>query len=95
LRTNNDGFYNYIVRSVLDHDDGRIVEAKLFIDKRGPKTWRNAIAAYLRQLNASGQHKLLAIRQKDGKRIASCRSPTCIAAHYTDTSSEATTDFIA
>lgn len=68
LRKNNDGFYNYIVRLVLDHDDGRISEAKLFIDKRGPKTWRNAIAAYLRQqINAAGQHKLLAIRQKDWK----------------------------
>lgn len=68
LRTNYEKFYNYVVRSVLDNDGGRIQEAKLFIDKRGPKTWRNGIAAYLRrQLNAPGRAKLLEVRQKDWK----------------------------
>jgi hypothetical protein len=36
LRDSDEGLYNYIVRPVLEHDDGRIREAKLFIDKRGP-----------------------------------------------------------
>jgi hypothetical protein len=68
LRDSDEGFYNYIVKLVLEHDGGRIRDAKLFIDKRGPKVWRHALASYLRrQLNSSQQRKILQVSQKDWK----------------------------
>ena len=71
LKTNTDAFYNYITRLVLEHDGGIITQAKLFIDKKGNKQWRNALASYLRRsLGTHDQHKLLAIRQKDWKENA-------------------------
>lgn len=66
LKTNGEVFYNYVTRLVLEHDGGVINAAKLFIDKKGNKQWRNALATYLRQsASAHGEHKLIAIQQKD------------------------------
>ncbi|PSR23229.1 MAG: hypothetical protein C7B45_03805 [Sulfobacillus acidophilus] len=71
LRENNDSFYNYVTRQVLEYDGGTIQQAKLFIDKRGPRAWRNALAVYLRrQLNSRQQYKILDIKQKDWKENA-------------------------
>lgn len=56
---------------MLEHDGGVINQAKLFIDKKGHKKWRDALAVYLRQsLNAHGQHKLIAVKQKGWKENA-------------------------
>lgn len=71
LKANSDAFYNYVTRLVLEHDQGAITQAKLFIDKKGNKAWRNTLASYLRQsLRSHNQHKLVAIRQKDWKENA-------------------------
>ena len=71
LKTNNDAFYNYVTRLVLEYDKNTITHAKLFVDKKGNKQWRDALAVYLRQsLNRHNQSKLMAIRQKDWKENA-------------------------
>lgn len=47
LKANSDAFYNYVTRLFLEHDKGHIDQAKLFVDKKGNKKWRDTLAVYL------------------------------------------------
>ena len=58
-----DVFYNYLVKMILDHDNGRLQGATLILDKRDKnKKSQQALTSYLkRQLNAgSGQYQRVA-----------------------------------
>lgn len=68
LRHNNQAFYQYMTRLVLEHDNGMFEQAKLFIDKRGNKIWHNELATYLRKMvNTENRRRLIAVRHKDWK----------------------------
>lgn len=66
LKRNSDAFYNYATRLVLEHDKDVISKAKLFVDKKGNKQWRQEFATYLRQsLGARSPRKLIDTKQKN------------------------------
>ena len=54
LRKDKNKFYNYFVEKVLEHNQGRIRQAKLRVDGSGGREFKNAFKTYLRQRLPSG-----------------------------------------
>lgn len=49
LRRSKESFYNYTVKTVLKHHGGTITDAKLRLDGRGDREFKNALTTYLRR----------------------------------------------
>lgn len=49
LRNNKNSFYSYIIKMVLKHSDGSIVDAKVKIDGSGDRIFRRNFLTYLRK----------------------------------------------
>jgi len=59
LRTHKEMFYNYFVKLLLEHDNGRLVGARIKIDGSGNRQFRQELNAYLRrQLDAGKVRKI-------------------------------------
>lgn len=66
LRTDDDYFYNYVVRMLLRHDGGALARATVKIDGSGDREFRNALAGYLRRQMAD--NKIAKVRFVDSRR---------------------------
>lgn len=62
-------FYNYLVRQILQHDQGRIREATLILDESvKSKEAKQAMATYLRRmLNVEGAQKIKKVQHRDSR----------------------------
>jgi len=49
LRSNTDAFYNYFLKSLMEHDNDILQNASIKIDGSGDKEFKKALGAYLRQ----------------------------------------------
>ncbi|OHB93585.1 MAG: hypothetical protein A3E19_04950 [Planctomycetes bacterium RIFCSPHIGHO2_12_FULL_52_36] len=49
LRRSKKSFYNYTVKMVLQHHGGTIADAKLHLDGRGDREFKNSLSTYLRR----------------------------------------------
>lgn len=49
LRSNKEGFYQYFVRQMMTHDDGRLENATVVIDGSGDRKFRQALKLRLRR----------------------------------------------
>lgn len=49
LRTYKESFYKYFVRSMIQHDGGALINAKVVIDGSGDRKFKKAFATYLRR----------------------------------------------
>ena len=49
LRTNNDAFYNYFVKQLMNFDDGALKDARVRIDGSGSRDFQRALGSYLRR----------------------------------------------
>ena len=49
LRTNNDAFYNYFVKQLMNFDGGMLKGAKVRIDGSGDREFQRSLCAYLRR----------------------------------------------
>ncbi len=59
LRNNKNSFYSYIIKTVLKHSDGSIINAKIKIDGSGDRIFRRKFLTYLRQQLNSGDRKII------------------------------------
>jgi hypothetical protein len=59
LRNNKNSFYGYIIKTVLKHSDGSIVDAKVKIDGSGDRIFRRNFLTYLRKELNTGQRKIM------------------------------------
>jgi hypothetical protein len=66
LRTNDDYFYNYVVRMLLRHDGDTLARATVKIDGSGDREFRNALAGYLRRQMTD--NKIAKVRFADSRR---------------------------
>lgn len=55
LRTHKEMFYNYFVKLLLEHDNGRLVDARIKIDGSGNRQFRQELNAYLRRQLDTGK----------------------------------------
>ncbi|MGH8145017.1 MAG: DUF3800 domain-containing protein [Rhodanobacteraceae bacterium] len=55
LRTRKELFYNYFVKLLLEHDNGRLVNARIKIDGSGDRHFKNELNVYLRHQLHRGQ----------------------------------------
>ncbi len=63
FRSRKDKFYNYIIKLVLQHSNGTIVNAKVKLDGTADRTYRKEASAYLlRELNSSESKMISNIR---------------------------------
>jgi len=68
LRNNKDDFYNFALRRVLEHNNKTIKNAKIRIDGRGERAFRQQLTNYLRQsLNSRSKKVMKNIRFRDSK----------------------------
>jgi hypothetical protein len=49
LRCNHRQFYNYVVKSVLSHHEGTLINARVRVDRCGKRAFRDALASYIRK----------------------------------------------
>lgn len=59
LRSNKRSFYSYAIKSLLEHNDGSILDAKIRIDGSGDRVFRKSFTAYLRKELNSKQIKIM------------------------------------
>jgi len=59
LRNNKEGFYNFSLRQVLEHNNNSIKNAKIRIDGSGEKLFRQRLSVYLRQYLNSQTKKVM------------------------------------
>lgn len=55
LRTRKELFYNYFVKLLLEHDNGRLADARIKIDGSGDRHFKNELNVYLRHQLHRGQ----------------------------------------
>lgn len=68
LRNNKEGFYNFSLRQVLEHNNDTIRNAKIRLDGRGERLFRQRLSVYLRQsLNSQTKKIMKNLRFKDSK----------------------------
>ncbi len=65
LREDDDSFYGYFVRMLLEHDNGVLEKAHVKIDGNGDREFRKALSAYLRRQLAAG--KIAKVRFADSR----------------------------
>lgn len=66
LRDNKEDFYRFALRMVLDHTSGQIKNAKIRLDGRGERSFRQQLSTYLRKyLNSSAKHVIRNLRFRD------------------------------
>ena len=59
LRNSKNSFYSYIIKMVLKHSDGSILDAKVKIDGSGDRTFRRNFMTYLRRELNSADRKIM------------------------------------
>lgn len=59
LKNNKNSFYSYIIKMVLQHSNGDILDAKIRIDGSGDRIFRKNFLTYLRKQLNSGQKRLV------------------------------------
>jgi len=59
LRNNKNSFYSYIIKMVLKHSEGSILDAKVKIDGSGDRIFRRNFLTYLRRELNTGQKKIM------------------------------------
>ncbi len=68
LRSSKDSFYNFALKQVLEHNNQTIKDAKIRLDGRGERAFRNSLAVYLRRsLNSKTQKVMKNLRFRDSK----------------------------
>ncbi len=87
LKTDKESFYNYTVMQVLKHNQGKIKNAKLKVDKRGERTLRNQLRVYLsHQLNNKSSKVFSDLNFEDSRQNTLIQLADmvagCIAASY-------------
>lgn len=55
LRENKDRFYNFFIKSLLQHDNDALVGARIKIDGSGDREFKRELGAYLRRESESGK----------------------------------------
>lgn len=55
LRENKDRFYNFFVKSLLQHDNDVLIGARVKIDGSGDREFKRELAAYLKRESESGK----------------------------------------
>lgn len=55
LRENKEQFYNFFVKSLLQHDNDVLVSAKIKIDGSGDRQFKRELAAYLKRESKTGK----------------------------------------
>ncbi|PJE61520.1 hypothetical protein COU87_04125 [Candidatus Roizmanbacteria bacterium CG10_big_fil_rev_8_21_14_0_10_39_12] len=69
LRNNKEDFYNFALRQVLEHNNKTIKNAKIRIDGRGERAFRQQLTKYLRQsLNSQTKIVMKNVRFRDSKK---------------------------
>lgn len=59
LRCNKNSFYSYVIKLVLEHNDGTILNAKIKIDGSGDRVFRRSFLSYLRKQLNSQERKIM------------------------------------
>lgn len=59
LRNNKNSFYSYAIKSVLEHNGGNILNAKIKIDGSGDRKFRKSFLTYLRKQLNMGNRKIM------------------------------------
>ena len=59
LRNSKNSFYSYIIKTVLKHSDGSILDAKIKIDGSGDRIFRRNFLTYLRRELNIGDRKVM------------------------------------
>jgi hypothetical protein len=59
LKHNKNSFYSYIIKSVLQHSDNKIINAKIRIDGSGDRIFRKSFITYLRKQLNTNQKKIM------------------------------------
>lgn len=68
LRENKENFYNFALKQVLEHNSGTIKDAKIRLDGRGERIFRQQLSTYLRRsLNSQTKHVMHNLRFRDSK----------------------------
>jgi len=68
LRSNKEGFYNFALRQVLEHNNNTIRNAKIRLDGRGEKIFKQQLTTYLRKcLNSDTRKIMINLRFRDSK----------------------------
>lgn len=68
MRNNKEGFYNFSLRQVLEHNNDTIKNAKIRLDGRGEMVFRQQLSTYLRrQLNSQTKKIMKNLRFRDSK----------------------------
>lgn len=68
LRTTKEDFYNFSLRQVLEHNNNTIKNAKIRLDGRGERIFRQRLSVYLRQyLNSRTKRVIKNLRFRDSK----------------------------
>ncbi|MES2219098.1 MAG: DUF3800 domain-containing protein [Pseudomonadota bacterium] len=65
LRTETDSFYNYFVKSLMQHDNDVLQDASIKIDGSGDKEFKKALSLYLRK--SVGEHKIKKFKFTDSR----------------------------
>ncbi len=69
LRQTKMGFYNFVLKKVLENNNDSIIDAKVRLDASGEKTFRQSLTTYLRKnLNTKNKKTMKNIRFRDSKK---------------------------
>jgi hypothetical protein len=66
LRENKEQFYNFFVKSLLQHDNNALAGAKVKIDGSGDREFKRELAAYLKRESAAG--KIISVKFAESHR---------------------------
>jgi len=68
LRESKDSFYNFALRQVLEHNGDTILNAKIRLDGRGERAFRDSLVVYLRRsLNSKTRKVMKNLRFRDSR----------------------------
>ncbi len=68
LRSKKEDFYNFALRQVLEHNGSTVINAKVRIDGRGEKQFRQQLTTYLRKsINSDSRRVIDNLRFRDSK----------------------------
>ncbi|MDP2684195.1 MAG: DUF3800 domain-containing protein [bacterium] len=59
FKSNKNSFYSYTIKTLLDHSDGSILNAKIKIDGSGDRIFRKSFLSYLRRELNSERNKII------------------------------------
>ncbi len=69
LRQSKAGFYNYVLKKVLENNNDSIKDAKIRLDSSGERLFRQSLTTYLRKnLNSKDKKTMKNIRFRDSKK---------------------------